>query len=99
MKVTPSTKIQSNWTGFLREDKNKTNLFTIVADSIAAMQIPPGKEVISTRGASAFGQPLSASGFNELVSPHEEADTRIFVHITDMVLKCFSHINDKDNRF
>ena len=54
--------------------------------------------VISSRGASVVGQTLNASGLNELISSHEEAHTRIAVHVADMVLNGFSDNNDKDNR-
>ena len=64
LKVTPATKIPSNWTGFLRVDKNKTDLITMISDSILTMSIPTGKEVLSTIGSSVVGQPLRTNGMS-----------------------------------
>ena len=92
LKVTPTTKIPSNWTGFLRVDKNKTELFAMISDSIVTMSIPTGKEVLSTIGPSVVGQPLQHNGMRELQCSHEEADTRMFVHVADMVHRGFCYI-------
>ena len=56
------------------------------------MSVPTGKEVVATRESSVIGQPLRPSGMGELNSSHEEADTRIFVHVADMVHRGYSYI-------
>ena len=72
-----------NWACFLRVNKKKTDLFALISDSVATISVPTGKEVVATRGSSVIGQPLRPSGMDELNSSHKEAETRIFVHVTD----------------
>ena len=84
-RVQGSTKVPSNWSGFLRVDGNKTDLFALIAQSVMSMPVPEGKEVISTSGATVVSQPPRVDGVASLDSTHEEADTRVFVHVADML--------------
>ncbi|KAK3737069.1 hypothetical protein QZH41_013876, partial [Actinostola sp. cb2023] len=85
-RVTPSTRIPSDWKGFLRVDENKKELFLLLANYVVAMAIPDGKELYSTAGESV----LSSSNRSDMtiLSPctHEEADTRLMVHVLDASL-------------
>lgn len=49
-KVTSSTRILSDWKGFLRVDENKNELFLLLANYVESMEIPDDKEMYSTSG-------------------------------------------------
>ena len=82
-KVFPSTRIPSNWQSFLRVDDNKTELFSLVAQQAVTLPIEDGKELYSTCG----DRVLTSANRSDLRSleacNHEEADTRLLVHVLD----------------
>ena len=98
-KITLSTKIPGNWSGLLRVDQNKTELYALLAESLQSMRVPLGKQVITTSGTNALLNPLHNT---ERLSPctHEEADTRMLLHVADAVHCGYRHIlirtNDSD---
>jgi len=98
-KVTLSTKIPGNWSGFLRVDQNKSELYGILAESVHNMPVPPGKQVITTLGDNVLINPLQDSN---TLSPcsHEEADSRMLLHVADAMHHGYRHImirtNDSD---
>ena len=92
VQVKGNTKVPSNWTGFLRVDDNKAGLFSLIAESVQSMAVPEGKEVVSTAGNKVVCQPARAHGAGSLDCTQEEADTRMFVHVADMVHHGYNHI-------
>ena len=81
-RVAPTVKIPSNWKSFLRVDNNKTELFGLLAQELGSIDAA-GKDVYST----VDNQVVSNTSRENLegLQPcnHEEADTRIFLHVLD----------------
>ena len=81
-RVEDSSKIPGNWKSFLRVDENKTELFKFLAKKIERTKVE-GKELFITFGDSV----LSSASREDLssISPcsHEEADTRLLLHVLD----------------
>lgn len=74
-RVTAGSDIPGNWRNFLRNDNNKTELFTFLAFKLEQANIPQGKQLFLTCREKVLINPgkdvpsLSPCG-------HEEADTR-----------------------
>ena len=82
-KVTSQNKVPSSWPLFLRDTRNKPDLNLFLADSLCSSL--PALKLIVTKGE------LALSNYDcdlTSLSPcnHEEADTRIFLHMKHMVL-------------
>ena len=94
-KVTSNGKIPKNWKGFLRNSLNKADLFELLAKSVNGVE----------RGI-AYASVAHGSVCNKIVRApiectHEEADTRLFVHLkhailTDCISSVSIHANDSD---
>ena len=76
-KVAGKNKVPSNWREFLRDEINKKKLFDFLS---ASAEYPDGKEVFVTSGMRVL-----IKGTSRLMIPcdHEEADTRLLVHVID----------------
>ena len=72
--IMPNTPIPRKWKDFLRNPENKTDLFKLVAEYMRNLQIPEGKQVISTSEERTLSFPPSPV---DGISPceHEEVDT------------------------
>ena len=82
-RVEPSTAIPGNWKEFLRIDENKVELFSFLASSVVA-SIDSSKQIISThRNEVLCNQSRDVSRLAPCT--HEEADTRIILHLEDAV--------------
>lgn len=81
-RVMPSVHIPKNWKNFLGNPENKIELYELLSD--AAMCIPTQKEIVITQKENVY---ISSHRNNSMLSPcnHEEADTRIIVHIHDAI--------------
>lgn len=93
-RVTDKGKIPQNWQSFLRDNTNKTELFSFLADKI--VELCSTNIVIVTRLEGVVcNRPISTEG----LAPcnHEEADTRIFVHARHAVAEGFRSIMIKAN--
>ena len=77
-RVEPSSTIPSNWQSFLRVDDNKTELFSFLASSAA--HIVTSKQLISTHHGDVISKNY-ADVSSLAPCTHEEADTRIFLHV------------------
>lgn len=80
-RVTEAAPIPGNWQQFLREDSNKTELFTFLSKiALETLQID-GKQLVVTDGEEVLCNP-PVNDLEEL-SPcsHEEADTRMLLHV------------------
>ena len=81
-RVEQSSSIPQNWSEFLRIDENKMELFAFLATSVASMETD--KQIISTHHADVLcTKPRDLSGIARC--NHEEADTRIMLHVDDAV--------------
>jgi len=83
-KVTPLTRMPVNFSSFLRNSRNKEGLFTLLTAEVASSEFPDGKEIYITAGNS-----VVVKGTNRVMqnSNHEEADTRMCLHVQDAVQK------------
>lgn len=77
-KVSGSTKLPGNWNDFLRDDDNKTELFQFLAMKISSSNFESNKEVNVTCEEDVL---TSDSVPRMPKCSHEEADTRIIVHV------------------
>ena len=92
-KVFGSTKIPGNWKNFLGDQMNKKELFALLTSNIESFSWPPTKSVCVTSG-----QAVSACGLSVPMDDrnHEEADTRIMVHIWSMEQRLYLFVLDTD---
>eukprot|EP00057_Strongylocentrotus_purpuratus_P010110 XP_011664584.1 PREDICTED: uncharacterized protein LOC105438459 [Strongylocentrotus purpuratus] len=77
-KVASKTKMPVKWKDFLQDSTNKEELFAFLTQTVAAGECPKGKELYVTSGTSVITR-----GDCEPMEDctHEEADTRIIVHL------------------
>ncbi len=78
-KVSGSTKLPGNWIDFLRDSKNKEEPFSFLSTKVAEYDFPPSKSVFVTSGKSVL---CKGSSYQVADCNHEEADTRVVVHIS-----------------
>ena len=81
----PSSSLPGIWQEFLRIDANKTELFAFLVKCILKMVIT--KQIIATSGSGVQCVPPTLDTGNLVPCDHEEADTRMFVHVADAVSK------------
>ena len=89
-RVCKNSAIPANWKSFLRSEDNKTELFHFLAESISTVQLP-GVQVISTYDGDVISSvPVDKDG----LAPcnHEEADTRILLHVKHAISKGYNKI-------
>ena len=88
-RVEPSTLVLQNWIEFLRIE-NKMELFSFLAVCIGSMDTD--KQVITTHHSGIF---CNQRQDEEGLAPcsHEEADTRIMVHVQDTVKQGYTKIS------
>ena len=80
MKVAGKNKVPGNWSGFLRDEGNKQELFQFLSQKISSFDYPVGKEVFVTSDVNVL---TKGSSHDMLPCDHEEADTRLLVHLVD----------------
>ena len=84
-RVLSPTKLRNNWHEFLRVNENKTELFAFLANHILSADFGSNKQVITTLGQQVLCNP-PRDDINSLAPcNHEEADTRMMVHVADAV--------------
>ena len=91
-RVQSTTVVPKNWSEFLRNDLNKKELFYFLADRIPMVNFGDGKVVIITKGEQVLSSPpLDDVSF---VAPcnHDEADTRILLHVLDATQSGFTKV-------
>lgn len=83
-KVLPTSLIPGNWQSFLRVDENKNELFKLLAEQIISKH-KGDQELYCTYGEQVLCSPPRQD--TDAIEPcsHEEADTRMMVHINDAV--------------
>ena len=77
-KVSGETKLPRNWSDFLHDSSNKKELFDFLTYKVANFVFPEGKAVYITSEESVLKVCSSSPMPN---CSHEEADTRIVVHL------------------
>ena len=75
-KVSSHAKFPRNWMDFLRDQNNKMELFTLLTSKVIELVCPPSKVVYVTSG-----ERVISAGSDMTNCKHEEADTRVVVHI------------------
>lgn len=78
MKVAGKNKVPGNWSVFLRDEGNKQELFQFLSQKISSFDYPEGKEVFVTSDVNVL---TKGSSHDMLPCDHEEADTRLLVHL------------------
>ena len=79
-KVAGKNKVPTNWMGFLRNEKNKQELFEFLSTKIADFYRSHSKEVFVTQGQRVLTNKIN----QEMpLCDHEEADTRVVVHVVN----------------
>ena len=86
--VTKEGKCPSNWPMFLKEDRNKEELNIFLAEQLSVMTFPPGKTLFVT----SLEKVKSNSSDTMPDSDHEEADTRMCLHVKDAISKGMTDI-------
>ena len=81
-RVTETGKIPPNWNSFLRDNDNKTELFSFLADKI--VENCTGNVVFVTKKVDVLCN-LQFNTDELMPCNHEEADTRIFLHVRQAV--------------
>ena len=88
-RVEPSSAIPGKWNEFLRIDENKKELFVFLAN--AAMSIDTDKQVVTTvNNLVLCNHQQDLAGLSPCT--HEEADTRMMLHLKDAVTKGHSKV-------
>ena len=82
-KVSAQSNIPANWLNFLRDPNNKTELFAFLTRVGSEMSLE-GKETYITSDESVVSLCPSTSMPD---CTHEEVDTRIVVHVIDVIRK------------
>ena len=82
-RVDASTNIPGNWQQFLRVDANKTELFSFLAKHV--VNLSTDKKLVTTDGSAVL---CNTSRDTSHLAPcdHEEADTRMMLHLADSVV-------------
>ena len=89
-RVEPHSSIPGNWQAFLRIDENKVELFAFLAMRIATAETT--KQIISTNHKDVLcTQSRDVSGLAPCT--HEEADTRILLHVQDAVRQGYTKVS------
>ena len=76
-RVTDATKCPKNWKQFLRDTTNKEHLNKFLAEKLTAMACPPDRQVLVTFQEKVLSNCVTTMGNCD----HEEADTRILLHL------------------
>lgn len=89
-RVEPSSSIPGNWQAFLRIDENKMELFAFLSTRIATVETE--KQIISTNHKDVLcTQTRDVAGLAPC--SHEEADTRILLHVQDAVRQGYTKVS------
>ena len=82
-RVEASTNLPGNWKEFQQIDANKIELFAFLVKHISQMVIT--KQIVTTSGSEVLCIPPTQDTSSLAPCDHEEADTRIIVHLADAV--------------
>ena len=91
-RVESRTKIPGNWQSFLRVNENKTELFAFLCKHAVQTVLENGKEIYSTNGEDVLVSGAGNVTTDLAQCTHEEADTRIMLHVADQLKQGHSKI-------
>ena len=91
-RVAPTTALPQNWKDFLRVDGNKSELFSFLSQHVTSLPTEEGKSIYSTHGSNVLSSMVDADMTSLVPCSHEEADTRLFLHVVDAVQKGFRKV-------
>ncbi len=79
-KVSRNAKLPTHFVGFLQDDTNKQELFTLLSEDVIAHEYPSAKTVNITSGCG-----IESNDANNTMEDcdHEEADSRLCLHVHD----------------
>ena len=80
IKVSGQTKLPRKWSDFLRDARNVKELFDFLTNKLRIMSVPENKEIFVTSRDDVIGIGTE-HGMSQC--NHEEADTRIIIHVQD----------------
>lgn len=83
-KVSHQARLPLNFVHFLRDTKNKEELFALLSDDLSKVEYRDTKEVYITKGKNVIAV---GSGTEMPSSDQEEADTRMCLHVQDAIEK------------
>jgi len=89
-RVLPNVKLPSNWKNFLRNDDNKDELFQFLANA-SVTQGTDDKVILSTIHKSVVSSNPVLNLDDLQPCSHEEADTRILLHVKDAMNSGYKH--------
>ncbi len=84
-KVAADTKIPKNWNDFLHVSENKQQLFEFLTSKVQDHKFPDDLIVVITDGQSVGAVGVQSSEFTFQNCNHEEADTRILIHLRNAI--------------
>ena len=89
-RVEPSSIISGSWQAFLRIDGNKTELFSLLANGVTALD--SDKPILNKHDTVVL---CNQARDNTDIAPctHEEADTRILLHLADAVKEGYPKVS------
>ena len=88
-RVESSNALPRNWPEFLKNDDNKSELFSFLSLKLASLKT--GSQIIATHHKDVVcTQPRDTTGLAPCTQ--EEADTRIFLHVSDAVNHGYSKV-------
>ena len=88
-RVESSNALPRNWPEFLRNDDNKSELFSFLSLKLASLKT--GSQIIATHHKDVVcTQPRDTTGLAPCTQ--EEADTQIFLHVSDAVNHGYSKV-------
>ena len=82
IKVAKGTALLRNWKSFRHVDGNKTELFHLLAEKVVTET--GFQELVITRGNQVLSNSSELNKTQLAPCNHEEADTRIFVHVKNL---------------
>jgi len=91
-RVAPTTPLPKKWKNFLRVNENKTELFKFLSQQMLSLQIGEGKVIYTTDEVDVLSTETNADVTNLAPCLHEEADTRLLLHVADAVQKGYSKV-------
>ena len=91
-QVKGSTPLPTNWQSFLQVDSNKEELFRFLAEYIGKETPSDGKELISTFDTAVICTSNEQDTTKLQPCTHEEADTRVMIHIADCVSNGYNKV-------
>ena len=86
-RVVPTIVIPKNWKDFLHVDENKTELFKFLSQQVTSITPVEGKTIYATDGRDVLCSQADVDMTKLAPCSHEEADTRLLLHVADAVHK------------